>query len=899
MKVISRGIRARFSNAAASGRFVVASKSATYVGIVLPDSPNGSDLLISNLIKLPPGFPEIKLEQALLASTGGNSLVAVNLRLDLDLKELPLVGHILRDLFPSAPLTVESLQFILADDALKDPKEIKKIRDLLEEALEPGLWRSTRRDVKLPDFKLPDTVAGGFHITGKYDLGGFKFPPDEESHALPPEPPTVDAAADHAKWIDVNKTFGPITVRRLGFKLGGFAVASAMLEASFRIPPLTFSLEGLGVGINPPAKDLSYHLSGAAVTADTGPVTVSGGLVKKSKSGEPLQIEGSLLVRAAGFTLSAFADYVDASTGPSFFAFAVLLNDLGGPPSFHVEGLALGVGLNRKFLLPDVSAVASFPLIKAVLESAGLEGIKEMRRSLPVAPGNFWLAAGVLFTSFKIVRSFALVSVAIGDDVELALLGLSRLAVQNEKLVLAFAELALRVVIRPAQGSIEVEGRLTNSSYIFNRDCTITGGFAFCSWFAGDHAGDFVITLGGYHPRFVRPPHYPQVPRLAVNWQAYTNLNVSGEMYYAITPSCLMAGGRISAVYRAGCVEAWFNLFADFLICWQPFHYDAAMGIFLGVSCSVRIKVGFCTISFTLRVTLGIGLQLYGPPFAGEARVDLSVVSFTLAFGQPEQPKALTPAQFMKHFLPEPNEDEPRQSNLIDIQIAGGLIRQDSTKKEAVHVVNALALALSIRSLIPLEMIEFDKAAERGESECGIPSVPAERLESYLRVWIESVSVSKPADVSASFNAIQIVTDVPAALWEAGFKDKAKVTVEAPDVKRLRATTGISATTKSEPIQSLGPIRISHLAVTDLPVLKWQFGKATVAELPQSKNETLWNTIADGSAPKQRKVVVDALRTTSPFLYTPDLLKMSTHEVGYFQIEVGPQNYRALGEELD
>ncbi len=66
---------------------------------------------------------------------------------------------------------------------------------------------------------------------------------------------------------------------------------------------------------------------------------------------------------------------------------------------------------------------------------------------------------------------------------------------------------------------------LTANSFLFDRSCKLTGGFAFCVWFAPtnpnieSHAGDFVLTLGGYHPKFKVPAWYPKVPRIGFDWQ--------------------------------------------------------------------------------------------------------------------------------------------------------------------------------------------------------------------------------------------------------------------------------------------------------------------------------------------------------------------------------------------
>ena len=60
---------------------------------------------------------------------------------------------------------------------------------------------------------------------------------------------------------------------------------------------------------------------------------------------------------------------------------------------------------------------------------------------------------------------------------------------------------------------------MTSDSYVLAPDCRLTGGFALCFWFKPHpRAGDFVVSLGGYHPAFNAPPHYPAVPRLGVAW---------------------------------------------------------------------------------------------------------------------------------------------------------------------------------------------------------------------------------------------------------------------------------------------------------------------------------------------------------------------------------------------
>jgi hypothetical protein len=91
-------------------------------------------------------------------------------------------------------------------------------------------------------------------------------------------------------------------------------------------------------------------------------------------------------------------------------------------------------------------------------------------------------------------------------------------------------------------------------------------------WFDGPHAGDFVITLGGYHPLFKKPAHYPTVPRLGFNWQVGSVLSLKGEMYFALCAHAIMAGGRLEASFKLG--SLWTNFIAEahFLISWKPYY---------------------------------------------------------------------------------------------------------------------------------------------------------------------------------------------------------------------------------------------------------------------------------------------------------------------------------------
>ena len=83
-----------------------------------------------------------------------------------------------------------------------------------------------------------------------------------------------------------------------------------------------------------------------------------------------------------------------------------------------------------------------------------------------------------------------------------------------------------------------------------------------------------MLTIGGYNPHFQKPTQFPDVPRLGFRWGLPIGATIKGENYFALTNTCIMAGGRLELTYGISCAYVWFTAFADFLISWDPFYYD-------------------------------------------------------------------------------------------------------------------------------------------------------------------------------------------------------------------------------------------------------------------------------------------------------------------------------------
>src|SRR5262249_44801771 len=154
-----------------------------------------------------------------------------------------------------------------------------------------------------------------------------------------------------------------------------------------------------------------------------------------------------------------------------------------------------------------------------------------------------------------------------------------------------------------------LEAQLTPNSFVLTKSCRVTGGFAFYLWFKdneklGISAGDFVLTVGGYSPRFTKPDFYPAVPILGFNWPVVEGLSLRGGVYLALPPSAFMVGGFLNATFKAGPLEAWFDASADVLIAWQPFYFIATISISVGVAFDVEVAGVHLRLSASLGASL-------------------------------------------------------------------------------------------------------------------------------------------------------------------------------------------------------------------------------------------------------------------------------------------------------
>ncbi|MDX2030053.1 MAG: DUF6603 domain-containing protein [Blastocatellia bacterium] len=755
------------------------SQGETSLLVAAYDNPKGDTLDLGAFFgKLSTGVAgsvrpnlSVTLKHAQLAygkTAAGNSkfLFGVELGAGVELSRLPLVGS-----YFDRGQTLSVVFQLLALSETFTAGEVGEINRLTA----PGT-------TKLPESEI-DVAKGRVQVKAAVRLGEVsrqlelpletgaekKDGPAAGGAALVSPPKTSDRIV---KWVDVQKAFGPFHFQRVGIGLRG-ANVDFLLDASLEMAGLTITLEGLAAecalaDLGKGAFKPTFHLDGLGIDFKRGALEIGGALLRTGEG----QYDGALTLHYNKLGVQGFGSYRTGPDGhPSLFIYALVDYPIGGPPFFQVEGLALGFGYNRTIKLPAIDEVGEFPLVKHAMAKPAapmtpMQVVADLGSRIPVAAGEYFLTAGVKFSSFKSVNGFVLLTALFGKHFEIDVLGKATLSSPpNAAEPLVSASLALLARFAPDEGELKVMAKLLPDAYVFSKNCHLTGGFAFYCWFGEKNRGDFALTLGGYHKEFDVPPHYPRVPRLGLNWQVDANLKITAEAYFALTPSALMAGGNLAVVWQSGHLKAWFLAGVDFLIGWQPFHYSGRVQVSIGASYTFRF-FGWRTVS----IELAAELKVWGPPFSGIAHVKWFVISFDVAFGDryetlPEWIKEWT--AFQTAFLPSDD------AICTIVAQAGKVASHGSQPGEAkpkantpahLGILNPRELSIVVNSAAPVTKTAGALLASTAVSPA-LGIAPMNKKHDAWDCQFEIRIEREGTLVNGLFSAKPLRQAVPAALW--------------------------------------------------------------------------------------------------------------------------------------
>ena len=538
-------------------------------------------------------------------------------------------------------------------------------------------------EVELGGLAVPLGGGGGDNAVAQgimHDAGGSGAPP------RPAFSPAV-AVQDHGNGIAVSlragsgdgpwflpiqRAFGPVYLEQIGLGVDyqqgvtprRLEIISLYLDGQVSLLGLTAAVDKLRFGYHvsrPFFSPSSWEIDveGFAIASTIGGLTLAGGLRKFPLEAPLSGIEylGMLKIGYGNYGVDVFGGYAHPTTSSgaefaSFFAFGVLHAPIGGPPAFFITGIGVGFGINRELHTPEIEEVNSHPFMLA-LRALGpapepMQELQDMRALVPPAQGEYWVAAGISFTSFVLITGEILVTVQFGDGLEVAVLGLARAQLPTPVLTLVSIELALLARFSSKEGLLLVQAQLTENSWLLDKSVRLTGGFAFETWWKGPNSGQFVITVGGYHPRF-HHDGYPVVPRVGLSWQPIDNVSVVGGVYFALCSEAIMAGASMQVAAHLGPAHASLRFGGDGIVFFDPFWFEVEVYAEAQVGITIWLLFG----SVDIDVSLGFDVIVNGPPIHVEGHFSVCGVGIPFEFGDEEDPadKALDPNQFAQKYL--------------------------------------------------------------------------------------------------------------------------------------------------------------------------------------------------------------------------------------------------------
>lgn len=666
-----------------------------------------------------------------------NTIYGANLSIDadFDLGSIPVIGSVLKE----AKFSFNALHFIYSSAPIM-AKDLSAINGFLQKINIPALVtpHSTVANNQRNAIGFPQ----GFNLQGTLVLGNnAKVIPLHT--VFSPEKTAGKSTTGSSKTASLNpqksnapgtpspvgKRYGPVEIKSvsLGFSKGKVAFT---FTGGLHLGPL--DMQFIGLDITSPFDNFNpdVSLKGFGIDVEKPPLNLSGMFMentfeipKKTSDGSETTesvtgYDGSLSVGYQEYAMVAMGSYAKLNDGTTtIFLYGFLGVPLGGLPGIlYITGVAAGFGYNRDFTVPTPESINTFPLIQPVMPTGNATfSFDAMNQDFMPDEGEFWGAVGIRVESFKMMESFVLLDVKFGNDLEIDILGLSKMQfpVPDSQGSPELAKILIGIVARilPERGILAINGAFLAGSYIYLPEVHITGGFAMLSIFKdqtsgqwqGGQEGDFIFTLGGYGPIYKPKSYYPKVPRLEMNWRVSNDLSVKADAYFAITPQAMMVGGHLDANFQAGgdfSIHVHFTVGADFIIYWKPYHYIGHMYADLNVSASINVDCWLFTIHASVDFDLGADLKIWGPHFSGHASVHVHVlVSFTVgvSFGESEHElKVIGWDEFSKGFLPKPDKT-------VTSSIGSGLLTGLSSSDY--KVINPKELSLICGSAIPVKAI--------------------------------------------------------------------------------------------------------------------------------------------------------------------------------------------------
>jgi hypothetical protein len=226
----------------------------------------------------------------------------------------------------------------------------------------------------------------------------------------------------------------------------------------------------------------------------------------------------------------------------------------------------------------------------------------------------------------------------------IAILGVLKLALPTDDAAIIILQAAFAGAIEFDKKRLFFFAAMFESRVVF---CTLEGEMGVLAAFGDD--ANFVLSVGGFHPRFNPPPlPFPAPRRISIDLVNNPLQRVRVEGYFAVTSNSAQFGARAEMFYGIDDFNIGGHVAFDALLQFSPFFF------IVEISASFSVEV-FDAGLFSVRVSL----SLEGPtPYRARGTGEISIlffdfsVDFSVTWGE-ERDTALPPISVMPIFKAE------------------------------------------------------------------------------------------------------------------------------------------------------------------------------------------------------------------------------------------------------
>ncbi|MCX4580984.1 hypothetical protein OHB41_49420 [Streptomyces sp. NBC_01571] len=272
---------------------------------------------------------------------------------------------------------------------------------------------------------------------------------------------------------------------------------------------------------------------------------------------------------------------------------------------------------------------------------------------------------------------------------------------------------------------------------------------------------EFVLSAGGFHPRYTRPAGVPALSRLQVDLAPGNGFGLRMEAYFAVTTNAVMFGGQVQLdATIAGCgVQGWLGLDALFV-------FDPVFAF------SVRVRAGVAVRAFGRRLAgISLDFTLEGPaPWHAFGTGSISVLfwdvelDFDVRWGSPpavQQKAGRDPIEVLTAELTQTKAwaaERPAAERTALVfttaanekLIQGSLVHPDATLRVQERVVPlGVPISRFERRPVPVQTWTIkDVTLGAAQPAAGLPSLPERFVPGEFFDLTEDAQLTEPAFVS-------------------------------------------------------------------------------------------------------------------------------------------------------